>query len=308
MRLVLAGTSLFGLPSFSILLADPTVEVVGVISQSSKPVGRHQEVSPTPVAIWAKDHDLPLLSPKNWRETAALATLQQWRPEVIVVAAYGLIVPTTVLMIPSRGCLNIHASLLPAYRGASPIVAAILHGDVTTGITFMQMDAGMDTGPILSQHACPILPTDTTPLLTEQLADLAATKIMSVIHGFNAGYIEPLPQPSGATYAKKIQRQDGQVTWQSAGLVERQLRAYQPWPGVWATWRGHNIKFLGGSILSSAPKQSRGTIISTDAGWGVVCDDGVFVPTTVQFSGKRPQPAESIPGSYPGFVGSRFAT
>ncbi len=305
-RIVIAGTSPFGLPSWQALFDTPAIEVVGVISQPAKPVGRRQVVTPSAVVTWAHDHKLLTLTPVNWRDEAARRQLREWKPDVLVVAAYGLIVPTAVLEIPKHGCLNIHASLLPAYRGASPISAAIVNGDTVTGITFMHMDAGMDTGPTLSQFSCPILPADTTPSLSDRLAALAAEHIVATVKGYVARDLRPKPQPPNSTLAKKITRADGQMTWDSGQRLERMARAYTPWPGLWTTWRKQTLKILAGSFTPQARSEPPGTVVQYENGWGIVCHDGLFLPARVQFEGKQPQPAERILGSYPGWLGSRL--
>lgn len=303
-RVVVAGTSSFGLPSFTALLNAADVELVGVISQPARPLGRHQTITLSPVAQWAADHRRQLLAPNNWKQPPDLQQLRDWQPDLLVVASYGIIVPDSVLRIPRLGCLNIHASILPAYRGASPIAAAILNGDTATGVTFMMMDEGLDTGSIVANYSCPIQPDDTTPSLTERLAAIAAEHINDVVTGLAAGTLTPQPQPDGATYAKKITRADGRATWTSARLLERKTRAYAPWPGLWTTWRGQTIKLLTGRVVSGRPKEPSGTVIRVGDDWGIACDDGIFQPDTIQFEGKKPQSAKTVLGSYPGFLGA----
>ena len=308
-RVVVAGTSAFGLPSFSALATASDVTLVGAISQPPRPVGRHGVPAPSPVAVWANEHDLPVLTPVNWRSQADLDALREWRPDVIVVAAYGVIVPADFLAIPTYGCINLHASLLPAYRGASPIAAAILQGDETTGITFMRMDEGLDTGDILIQYPCPITSTDTTVSVSERLANLAAVHIVQILADVVSGKIPGHVQPQPASYAKKISREDGRATWESAEQLDRRLRAYTPWPGLWTTWQGRTIKILAGEAVQDGPSGAPGTVLRLETGqWAIRCATGLFRPTEVQFSGKQPQPAERIPGSYPDFLGSQLGT
>lgn len=305
-KIAVAGTSAFGLPSFEALRTRTDVVLVGAISQPAKPVGRRQVVTPSPVSRWAYEHQRPILTPINWRDEAALARLKSWEIDLLIVAAYGLIVPPAVLSLPKLGCVNIHASLLPAHRGASPIAASILAGDTTSGITFMQMDQGMDTGPILKAWSLQVLPTDTTPTLSERLARLAAEHCGDIVSAYVNEELIPKPQPTGATYTKKITREDGRMSWESAQQLERKIRAYTPWPGLWTTWHGQTMKILGGTFLPQKTSEPTGLIVKTPNAWGVVCGDGAFLPTEIQFEGKRPQPADRIPGSYPNFIGSRF--
>lgn len=303
-RLAIAGTSDFGLPCFAAIAADQVCELVGVISQPAKPAGRRKIVTPSPIARWATARSLPLLTPKNWKEESALTALRSWRPDIILVASYGLIMPTTVLSIPTKACLNIHASLLPAYRGASPIAAAILNGNTTTGVTLMVMEAGLDTGPILASWICPMTLGETAPRLTERLAALAAEHVPPVVKEYVVGALLPHPQPDESTYAPKITREDGQADWSSAVMLERKTRAYDPWPGVWTTWGEFTVKFLAGTVVAGRPTESPGLVVTYHNSWAVVCADGLFIPTTVQFSGKKPQPAKTILAGYPGFLGA----
>lgn len=306
-RIVVAGTTPFGVPSFNRLMASDDVTIAGVISQPARPVGRHQQTTPTPVADWAKSQNLPLLTPANWKSIDDLAALRAWSPDIIVVAAYGVLVPESFLAIPHFGGLNIHASILPHYRGASPIAAAILNGDQETGITFMKMDVGLDTGNIYSIHRLPLGPTDTTPEVSDRLANLAAEHIVDCVRKIVQGTISGYPQPLGATYAKKIRRSDGAADWSSSILLERKTRAYTPWPGVWTRWKDVPLKLLSGKALPGSPTATPGTILQQpDGNWAIQCQDGLFQPNQVQFAGKKPQPASSIPGSYPGFIGSQL--
>lgn len=308
-RVVVAGTSAFGLPSFSVLASADDIHVVGCISQPARPVGRHGVLTPSPVAVWANEQQLPVLTPVNWRTETDLAALREWRPDVIVVAAYGVIVPADFLAIPTYGCINLHASLLPAYRGASPIAAAILHGDTTTGITYMRMDEGLDTGDILTQYSCSIQSTDTTVSLTQRVAQLAAEHIVQTLEDVVSGNSIGQPQAQSASYAKKITREDGRATWESAEQLDRRLRAYTPWPGLWTTWKGRTIKILAGEVVLDGPSEAPGTVVELEMGqWAIRCATGLFRPTEVQFSGKQPQAAEQIPGSYPDFLGSQLGS
>ena len=308
-RVVVAGTSTFGLPSFSTLAGATDVTVVGAISQPARPVGRHGVLTPSPVAAWANEHHLPILTPVNWRTATDLAALSEWHPDVVVVAAYGVIVPADFLAIPNYGCINLHASLLPAYRGASPIAAAILQGDDTTGITFMRMDEGLDTGDILAQYSCPITSTDTVVSVSERLAELAADHVVQTLVDVVSGKIMSHPQPQSVSYAKKVSRDDGRATWESAEQLDRRLRAYTPWPGLWTTWQGRTIKILAGEVVLDGPSGAPGTVLRLETGqWAIRCETGLFRPTEVQFSGKQPQPAVRIPGSYPEFLGSQLGS
>lgn len=307
-RAVIFGTSPFGLPSFEQVRRDERFAIVAVVTQPPKPTGRHQVLSPTPVAEWATKHRLQLLTPATLKTEEIQNTLRKLQADVFLVASYGLILPQGVLDIPTRGCINIHASLLPSYRGASPIAAAILNGDLATGITFMVMDAGCDTGPIVKQLPCPIAPNDTRATLEQQLSELAATDIVQTLDGWLDKKIEPQSQPSqGVSSAPRLKRQDGAAVWLDADRLERQTRAYQPWPGLWTTWNTTEIKIITATAETGQPAEPSGTIVQRNNNWAIACERGYLIPTTVQFSGKKPQPAISIPGSYPNFIGSRLS-
>lgn len=307
-RLVVVGSGVFGLPSFERLRSWADVEIPVVITQPDRPSGRKGLHRPTPVSLWARDHRLPILTPASLRQNPDIEkTLRDIRPDILLVADYGLILPSVVLSIPSHAGLNIHGSLLPRYRGAAPIAYAIWRGDPTTGVTFMQMDQGIDTGPIVAQYTVPIEPTDTAPVLEDRLARLAGQHVRTVVKGFVEDHHRPQTQPSAlATTAPKLSVGAGQADWVSAAELTRRLRAFQPWPGLWSIWRGRRIKFLAATAQSIQPTSPAGTIVSLVGGWGVACREGVFRPSQVQFEGRQPQPASTIPGGYPGFIGGRF--
>lgn len=306
-RVVFFGTSAFGLPSFEQVQGDTRFDIVAVVTQPPKPTGRHQLLTPTPVAEWATPHQLQLLTPATLKTEEIQNTLRDLQADVFLVASYGLILPQGVLDIPVEGCINIHASLLPRYRGASPIAAAILNGDTATGITFMVMDAGCDTGPILSQLPCPITPQDTRISLEQRLAEVAASNIVPTLISRLNKKIDSRTQPNqGVSLAPRLKRQDGLAVWQDAARLERQTRAYQPWPGLWTTWNATEIKILTATTESGQPSEPAGTIVVRDGSWAIACERGYLIPTAVQFSGKKPQPADTIPGSYPNFIGSRL--
>lgn len=306
-RLLIFGTSDFGIPSFEKLRTDSRFSIVAVVTQPAKPTGRHQILTDTPVGVWAKKNDLQILTPKSLKTDEVIGQLRELNAVLFVVASYGLILPQIALDIPTHGCLNIHASLLPKYRGASPISAAILNGDTTTGITFMKMDVGCDTGPILSQITVPIAPDDTRISLEQKLSTSAASSIVSIVVELIDGQLKVRTQPSdGITLAPRLARADGKAVWDDANKLERQIRAHQPWPGLWTTWNKSEIKILSAIVNNEAAEKPSGTIIEQPSGWGIVCRHGILCPQMVQFAGKKPQPAKIIPGSYPGFIGSQL--
>lgn len=306
-RLVMFGSGNFGIPSFEALQADPRFTCLAVVSQpaAKSPDGLRE----TPVARWAVSQSLPLLSFESLKHEPVEIALRQHMADVYVVIDYGLILPSTILTIPSRGTVNLHGSLLPKHRGAAPIPAAILAGDTEAGVTAMVMDAGIDTGPIIAQASRRLEPDVTTPKLSQYLANLGATLLPDTLANWLDGQITPIPQPpSPDSYAKKLSKADGQAVWTSGLMLERKIRAYQPWPGVWSEWQGKRLLILAANFTPGHPAEPLGTVVLRPGNtWGISCGDGWIDPTQVQMSGKKPQPASTIPGSYPGFVGTRLA-
>ncbi len=304
-RLVIFGTSPFGLPSFQALANDKRFVISAVVTQPARPVGRKQSLTASPVAAWSTALGYPVLTPASLKNSSAIEQLKQYPSDVYIVAAYGLILPPAILARPARGALNIHGSLLPLYRGASPISAAILHGDHGTGVTMMLMDAGCDTGPILTQQPTAIEPTDTRLSLEQRLSTLAATEIIPTLTDWLSGAIKPRTQPKdGVSLAPRLNREAGRANWDQVAFLERQIRAYQPWPGVWTIWKNKEIKLLAASIDHQSVSAPPGTIVRLKTAWGIACRDGILVPTLIQFAGRQAQPARTVPGSYPDFIGA----
>ena len=208
--------------------------VVAVVTQPDKPKGRELKPQPSPVKILAQKLNLPVLQPATARDEKFISELRGLQPELVVVVAYGQILPQSILDLPKFGCVNVHTSLLPKYRGASPIQSAILNGETETGVTIMKMDAGLDTGAIVAQTRTPILPEDNSQTLHDRLAQLGAELLVKTIPDFVAGKIQPQPQPAeDVTYAAKIKKEDGRIDWNlSAQKILDRLRAFTPWPGA----------------------------------------------------------------------------
>ena len=235
-RIVFMGTPEFAVPTLE-ALADAH-QVVGVVTQPDRQAGRGRELRPSPVKEVALERDLPLFQPRTLRTPEAVEQLKGWEPDVIVVAAFGQILRQDVLDLPPHGCLNVHASLLPRWRGAAPVAATILAGDEVTGVTIMKMDAGLDTGPVLERSApVKIEPDDTRAELKKRLAEVGADLLIRVLPAYLAGDLIPQPQPeAGVTYAEQLRKEDGRIDWQrSAAELDRQVRAFTPWPGVFTT-------------------------------------------------------------------------
>jgi methionyl-tRNA formyltransferase len=304
-RLVFMGTPDFAVPVLKALIG--RYEIVGVVTQPDQQVGRGRKVEAPPVKVVALAHNLPVLQPPSLRQPDVVAELRALTPEVIVVAAYGHILRAEVLAIPPRGCLNVHASLLPKYRGAAPVAAAILAGEEETGVTIMLMDEGMDTGPILSQATCSIFPQDTRESLGARLAQLGADLMMDTLPRWLAGKIESRPQDhSQATYSRIIAKQDGLIDWsQSAVEIWRRSRAYYPWPSTYTYWRGRLLKVLSAEVLPHCSGVGKpGRVMALDGGLAVATGEGALLLREVQLAGKRTMNVEDFARGQRDFVGS----
>ncbi len=310
-RIVFMGTPSFAVATLQ-ALADAQV-VVGVFTQPDRPSGRGRQLEPPPVKRFALQARLPIIQPQRLREPEALAQLQAWAPDLIVVAAFGQILRPTVLDLPAHGCLNVHGSLLPRHRGAAPIAAAILAGDAETGITIMRMDPGLDTGPMLRQRSLTILPGDTTGSLTDRLAPLGAALLLEVIPEYLAGRLQTVPQDDAlATYAPQLKKADGRLDFtRPAHELERQVRAFNPWPGAFASWHDpasaepRPLKILRASVLDQSLAEA-GAVVATAQGPAVGAVAGALLLLEVQPPGKRPMPAADFARGARGFIGSRL--
>lgn len=290
LRLVFMGTPDFAVPSLKALV-DAGHRVVCVYSQPPRPAGRGQQVQKSPVHRCAEEHGIPVRTPKSLRKPEEQAEFAALEADAAVVAAYGLILPQPVLDAPRLGCLNVHGSLLPRWRGAAPIQRAILAGDAETGITIMQMDAGLDTGGMLLREAVPITAETTASTLHDAMAALGARMIVPALEGLAAGRLTAQPQPEeGVTYAAKLTREDGRLDWtREAAAVERQVRALTPWPGCWfdapaATGGVERIKVLKAEPADGAG--APGTVL--DERLTIACAGGAVRLTLVQRPGKAP--------------------
>ena len=287
LRLAFMGTPDFAVPCLDALMAAGH-EIAAVYSQPPRPTGRGHRTQPSPVQARAEALGLEIrhpLSLKSPEEQAAFAALGL---DAAVVAAYGLILPKPILAAPRLGCINVHASLLPRWRGAAPIQRALLAGDAETGVTIMQMEAGLDTGPMLLVASVPIGPDTTAPALQAELAALGARLIVAALDGVAAGTLEPRPQPeAGVTYAAKLSRADSVLDWhQPAAVLERQIRALTPWPGVSIELGGERIKLLAAEADATLTEAAPGTVI--DAELGIACGNGVLRPRLLQRPGRAP--------------------
>jgi methionyl-tRNA formyltransferase len=284
-RLVFAGTPEFAVPALTALAREH--ELAGVLTQPDRPRGRGRQLTPSAVKQAALERGLPLLQPASLREETTLAALRGWRPDALVVVAYGLLLPPILLALPPYGCINLHASLLPRWRGAAPIQRAILAGDELTGVTIMQTEAGLDTGPILLQQSLPMPRAATSGELHATLALLGAAALCEALRGLAAGQLVPQPQPAwGATYAPKIDKSDVAIDWSRAALsIERQVRALHPRPGAESRLAAEPLRILAAEARDAPPEHtsSPGTVltVSTDA-IVVACGGGQLAVKTLQ--------------------------
>lgn len=280
-------------------------EIAGVLTRPDKPVGRGQQLAVSPVKEFAEQHMIPVQQPSTLRQAASQADLAALQPDVIVVAAYGLILPRAVLDLPPYGCLNVHASLLPRHRGASPVTGALLVGDNVTGSTIMLMDAGMDTGPILTQASLAIEPGETAGDLTTRLAEHGARLLVDTLPRWLTGQLTPQPQDHDrATYTRLVRKEDGQIDWRlPAPQVAWQIRAYEPWPGAYTSWQSRLLKIHRATAAPGDPG-APGTVQVTDTEVSVVCGTGRLVLSEVQLEGKRATDALAFARGQRDFAGS----
>ena len=286
MRIVFIGTGEIGAPTLRALL-NSEHEVAAVVTQPDKPVGREQRIEPPPIKKEIATTGIPVLQPPRIKDPQAIDEVRRLTPDVIVVAAYGQILPREVLEIPRLACLNLHASLLPRWRGAAPIQAAIAAGDSETGITVMYMAEGLDTGDILLQRSVEILPNDTGGSLHDRLAQVAPEALLESLQLVAAANSPRIPQDNAfATYAPKLKREHGQIDWsESAEAIERKVRAYNPWPGAFMKVDGQNLKVFSASVvdLNGEP----GEILRSDKDLIIATGKGALSLTEVQLEGKR---------------------
>ncbi|MEM9551164.1 MAG: methionyl-tRNA formyltransferase [Pseudomonadota bacterium] len=301
MRLVFMGTPAFSVPALEALIAAGH-EVAAVYCQPPRRSGRGKKERPTPVQARAEDLGLLVRHPVSLRDPEAQAAFADLRADVAVVVAYGLILPREVLDAPRQGCLNIHASLLPRWRGAAPIHRAIMAGDTETGICIMQMEAGLDTGPVLLRRAVAIGAQETTSLLHDRLSELGATAIVDALAGLDE--IEPEPQSeAGVTYADKIDKAEARIDWTRPAVnIDRQIRGLSQFPGAWTEHDGARLKLLGSEVVAQSGPP--GTVIAPDP--VVACGTGAVRLTRLQRAGKGPQEASEFLRGAPLPIGTAF--
>jgi methionyl-tRNA formyltransferase len=296
------GTPELAAASLRALIASREFAVVAVVTQPDQPKGRGLKLQPSAVKVLAQKENLPVLQPQRAREENFVQQLAALKPDLIAVAAYGQILPKAILDLPRFGCLNVHTSLLPKYRGAAPIQHAILNGDPETGVTIMKMDVGLDTGDILTQERTPIEAADTSQTLHDRLAEIGAKMLARSIPDFVSGAIQPRPQPAeGVTHASKIKKQDGEILWtQPARAIRNRVRAMVPWPGAFTHLPGrphpHLLKIWDAEVVQRAGEA--GTVLQADKnGITIGCGtEALQILTLQQEGGRRLSAAEFLAG------------
>ena len=289
MRIIFAGTPEFAAKTLTELLKTEHT-VCAVYTQPDRPAGRGRKLTASPVKQIALDHNLAVEQPINFKEQADRDKLANYQADLMIVVAYGLLLPQTVLETPALGCINIHASLLPRWRGAAPIQRAILAGDAETGICIMQMEAGLDTGPVITRASCPIRDTETTQQLHDRLAELGADTLINSLPNIVERQNKAKPQNDvDSTYAAKLQKAEANINWQqSASSIARQINAFNPWPIAQTQWKEKTLRIWSAIDIGERQSATPGEIIDINkSGIDIACGQGTLRITEVQAPGKR---------------------
>lgn len=307
-RIVFFGTPAFSIPSLRNLLQGPD-QVVAVVTQPDREKGRGRKLSPSPLKRFVLEQGISPLQPERVKEGPFQEKIKGLYPHLMVVVAFGQILPKSLLDLPAFGCINVHASLLPRYRGAAPIARAILNGETVTGVTTMRMDEGMDTGDILLQAQIPIEEEDTGETLQEKLSFLGAQLLMETIERMKAGCLSPIPQDhSKATYAPPLRKEDGRIDWKRGALeIDRQVRAFNPWPGAFTEWDHQLLKIYRGEVRSRSAQGREGSVIWVSPDFiEVETGRDSFLIREVQLEGKRRMNVREFLPGHPIPVGTVF--
>jgi len=308
LRAVFMGTPRFAVPTLETLASNPALDLVAVYAPPDRRQGRGRIMEPSPVKARAQELEIPVCQPSTLRNPDAIGELSELGPEIIVVVAYGRLLPAEVLDIPRFGCLNLHPSLLPRHRGPSPVPGAILSGDDTTGITLMLLDEGMDSGPIIAQRALSIRPEDDAESLATELFQEGADLLNATLPAWISGDVNACPQDHEvATFTSKMERADGLADWgRPAEFLWRQQRAYTPWPGLHTSWQGKEIKLLDVSPLPAGTAEPGVVVRGNGNQLAVGTGEGLLEIRRLQLEGRRPSSAEDFVRGYSDFVGARL--
>lgn len=311
LRIVFMGSPTWALPCMQALLAGPD-QVVGAYCQPDKRAGRGRKITPPPVASGAREMGVPIYQPRTLRHPEVIEQLVELAPDVILVVAYGKILPPAVLEIPQYACINVHFSLLPAWRGAAPVQYAIIHGDRRTGVTTMLMDEGLDTGPILLQRAEDIRDDDSSEVLGLRLADLGADLLVETLDALRRGELTATPQDSAAaSHARTLKKESGAIDWTRSSVeIERLVRGTRPWPGAYSIRDGKRLKIHGALLVDHpAGEYAPGEVVAANrSGITLACGDGFLSPTEVQPEGKRAMDAQSFVNGFRVRPGERWGS
>ena len=312
MRFVFMGTPIFAVPVLASLLNIEDSSIVGVYTPPDRPAGRGRKSQASPVKEFAEENRLPVYQPNNFRKEEDQAELAGLKPDAIIVAAYGKLLPKPVLDLPSFGCLNIHPSLLPRHRGPSPVATSILNGDLVTGVTIMLLDEGMDTGPLIAQHEFFLKGDETAQGLTTALFELGGELLKESLPQWQSGkLLSEAQNESLASVSRKFERADGLVDWSSSAVeLERRLRAFTPWPGLFTHWNDSSLKIIEVAIISSSSKEfAPGTVVGTnhpDVPAAVATGDGFLGLTKIQLEGKKAVDVKDFLNGSPLFMGAQL--
>jgi methionyl-tRNA formyltransferase len=305
LRVVFMGSPAFAVPSLEYLVLGG-YEIAAVYTQPDRMGGRGRRLAASPVKEAASALGLTVVQPESLKAPEAVKQLADFKPDVIVVAAFGQLLPKAVLELPKLGCLNVHPSLLPKFRGASPVAAAILAGEEFSGVSIMLLDEGMDSGPVLARAQVPIADSDTTASLGAKLSLVGAGLLGEVMMGWIRGEIKPQPQDeSQASYCQPIAKDEGEINWRlSARDIWRRVRAFYPWPGCFTRWRGKTLKIIEATPLSTKAPAKAGEVVALDAGFGIGSGDGILNILRVQLEGKQSLSAAEFLRGQRDFIGA----
>lgn len=309
-RVIFMGTPAFAVPALDALL-DANCDIIGVYTQPDRRSGRGRRLTAPPVKQAAVERGLPVFQPSSLRrDEQARLRIASLAPDLIVVVAYGLLLPSDTLAIPPLGALNIHPSLLPRHRGPSPVASAIFEGDKSTGVTLMQLDEGMDSGPVIAQRETVIKKDETAEDLTVRLFDIGAELLAATIPRWRVGEITPSPQSEAdATATRLLTREDGAIDWACpADYIARQVRAYHPWPGSFTRWNGKQLKIHRASALGGAESLIPGAVVEHPQGIAVATGCGALLLLRVQIEGRQATSIADFARGYRNFVGSFLGT